>query len=50
MKNKFSKLYLELIEWRDDEIKYGHMEKAKRIQKVIRRKKKCLNYIYNKFT
>ncbi|MPM37644.1 hypothetical protein SDC9_84262 [bioreactor metagenome] len=39
MKNKFSKLYLELVEWRDDEIKYGHMEKAKRIQKVIKRKK-----------
>lgn len=42
MNNKFLKLYLELVEWRDDEIKYGHMEKARRIQKVIRRKKAML--------
>ncbi|WP_179632091.1 hypothetical protein [Clostridium peptidivorans] len=42
MNNKFSRVYLELVEWRDDEIKSGHMEKAKRIQKVIRRKKAIL--------
>lgn len=42
MNNKFLKLYLELVEWRDDEIKYGHMENARRIQKVIRRKKAML--------
>lgn len=39
MNNKVPKIYLELIEWRDEEIKCGHMEKAKRIQKIIRRKK-----------
>lgn len=48
MSGKFSKVYLELIQWRDEEIKCGHMEKAKRIQKIIRRKK-TMSKLYNNF-
>lgn len=44
MHAKFSKLYLDLVEWRDAEIKCGHMEKARRIQKVIRRKRAMLKF------
>jgi hypothetical protein len=31
-------IYLELKQWRDDELKQGNIEKARKIQNVIKRK------------
>lgn len=40
------RLYQELAEWRDDELKSGNMTKVRSIQKVIRRIRKTKKYIY----
>jgi hypothetical protein len=34
-----SRTYLELIMWRDEEIKNGNMSKAKQIHQVIKKKR-----------
>lgn len=41
-----TKLYHELASWRDEEICYGNMEKAKKVQKIIEMIIKRNNAIY----
>ena len=42
MSEKSLKIYLALLQWRDDEIREGNMEKAKRIHKVIKKRKNAV--------